>query len=91
MPEFKNLWLFDKNKLSILYVLLNCKEEENFCGCDLVEKLDIPKNLLSYHIKQLREAGLIGEKKCGRNKNYFIEDKSRIFIEEILLVSCKEF
>lgn len=32
--------------------------------------LDIPKNLVSYHLKTLRENGYVLEKPAGRNKNY---------------------
>jgi ArsR family transcriptional regulator len=76
--NIKNLEIFDKNRIMILHTLYTCEKKEQICGCDIVEKLDIPKNLLSYHIKVLREAGLIEEEKCGKRKIYQIpEDKHK--------------
>lgn len=76
--------LFNESKLMILKALYKCKED--VCGCDLVEKLKIPKNLLSYHIKTLRESGFIEEKKCGKMKNYQITKENLDKVEEILKV-----
>lgn len=84
VPEFKNLWLFDQNKLAILYVLINCEKQDKICGCDLVGCLDIPKNLLSYHIKILREKGYIEEEKCGRKKVLRVCEGKRELIKSAL-------
>lgn len=72
VEEIKNLWVFDRNKILILAALYKCERDSNVCGCDLTELLDIPKNLLSYHIRILREKGFITEEKCGQKKNYRI-------------------
>jgi ArsR family transcriptional regulator len=79
-----NLWVFDENKLLILEALYKCKQDKQLCGCDLTDKLDIPKNLLSYHIKILRENGYVEEEKCGQKKNYFLADNKLDKIETIL-------
>jgi len=68
----------------ILKALYNCKN--NVCGCDLAKKLDIPKNLVSYHIRILRELSVIEEAKCGKNKIYQIKTEFSNKIEEILKV-----
>ena len=36
------------------------------CSCDLLPVLELAPSRLSYHIKELREAGLITEQKRGR-------------------------
>lgn len=61
--------LLNPNKLRILHAVYRCSEM-NLCACDLVEKLDIPKSLLSYHIKSLRNVGFIEEVRCGRFRQY---------------------
>lgn len=78
----KYLWLFNENKLLILKSLYKCKN--NVCGCDLVDTLDIPKNLLSYHMKILREKGFIIEVKCGNKKNYTINPKEEKLVKKAL-------
>ena len=40
------------------------------CVCDLQKHLPIPANLLSYHLKVLREAGLIVSSRRGRWIDY---------------------
>jgi ArsR family transcriptional regulator len=80
--EIKNLEIFDQNRIRILYTLYNCKKD--ICGCDLVERLDIPKNLLSYHMKILRENGFVVEQKCGKRKIYKINQEKAGLVEKAL-------
>jgi len=78
----KYLFVFDKNKLLILKALYNCRQD--VCGCDLVDKLKIPKNLVSYHMRILREKGLIRETKCGNRKVYKLYTSKLGDIQKIL-------
>jgi len=81
---FKNLWLFDKQKLLILKNLESCKN--SYAGCDLVEILNIKKSLLSYHLKILEDRGLIRSKKAGRKKLYQLNPTQRKFVKQVLEV-----
>lgn len=76
------IFLFNENKLRILKELYLCESAN--CGCDLVEKLGISKDLLSYHIRTLRERGYIEEVKCGRRKNYVIGQEKLGLVGDIL-------
>lgn len=38
----------------------------SLCSCDILPVLDMAPSRLSYHMKELREAGLIAEQKQGR-------------------------
>jgi len=78
------LKIIDEHKLLILKVLYNCNGSDNLCGSDLCEKLDIPKNLLSYHIKLLISANLIVEKKVGRKKYYFVQENKKLQVKSLL-------
>lgn len=73
--------IFTPNRVKILVQLSECDKE--VCGCDLIKKISIPKNLLSYHIAYLRNAGLIEEKKCGQKKNYHLTDKGLTVVAQI--------
>jgi ArsR family transcriptional regulator len=56
----------DASRLEILEIL----SPEIRCNCHLQEVLDLAPNLLSYHLKVLREAGLIEGTKRGRWVDY---------------------
>ncbi len=65
--------LADPNRLDILDLL----SPEIRCNCHLQEQLDLAPNLLSYHLKVLREAGLIEGKRRGKWIDYAITDDAR--------------
>ncbi|HOX41511.1 MAG TPA: winged helix-turn-helix domain-containing protein [bacterium] len=74
--------IFNSTKLLILKELSECTDK--ICGCDLIEKLAIPKNLLSYHIRTLRENGFIEEARCGQRKTYRIPENKSSKVRQIL-------
>jgi ArsR family transcriptional regulator len=44
--------------------------EEQLCTCHLVDELAGKQPLVSYHLKALREAGLVETERCGRFTYY---------------------
>ena len=62
--------LSDPIRLSILD-RLSCDQR---CVCELQEDLDIAPNLLSYHLRILREAGLVESTRRGRWVDYWLSD-----------------
>lgn len=48
-------FLSDRNRLRILSVLTRAET----CVCDLIDELDLPQPLVSYHLGKLRRAGLV--------------------------------
>ena len=62
--------LSDPIRLSILDQL----NRNQRCVCDLQEALDIAPNLLSYHLRILREAGLVDSNRRGRWVDYRLAD-----------------
>jgi ArsR family transcriptional regulator len=54
----------DETRLRILYLLINSNSE--LCVCELTDALEIPQYNVSRHLKILRNAGLIEERKEGR-------------------------
>lgn len=44
------------------------------CVCELQEQIPVAANLLSYHLKVLREAGLVTAAKRGRWVDYTLAD-----------------
>ena len=58
--------LGDPTRLRILAVLADAKR----CVCEIQEAVDVPGNLLSHHLRVLREAGLIEGERRGRWIDY---------------------
>jgi ArsR family transcriptional regulator len=70
VSDFLNL-IADEGRLKIL-ILLNKK---SYCVCDLVEILNLPQNLISYHLKILKDFGLLTFKPKGRKNFYELNQK----------------
>lgn len=60
--------LSDKNRLGILCFL---KDGEK-CVCEIFEHLDLRQNLVSHHLKVLRETKLIDFRREGVKKKYYL-------------------
>jgi ArsR family transcriptional regulator len=61
--------LGDPTRLQILHVLA----EGGRCVCEIQPALDVPPNLLSHHLKVLREAGLVVAERSGRRIHYELD------------------
>lgn len=61
--------LSDEKRLRIL-ALLRAGEH---CVCELTEALDLPQSLLSFHLRTLREAGLVLDRRAGRWVHYSLD------------------
>ena len=62
--------LGDPTRLRILAQL----EDGERCVCDLLEEIGVAANLLSYHLRILREAGLVTATRRGRWMDYRLDD-----------------
>ena len=58
--------LGDPIRLRILGALVDGKR----CVCELLEAIEVAPNLLSYHLRVLREAGLVEQSRRGRWLDY---------------------
>ncbi len=62
---------------------------ENVCGsglcnCELMAELDLIQSRVSYHMKELTDAGLVTEEPRGKWKLYSINTKTlRLFIQQL--------
>jgi ArsR family transcriptional regulator len=61
--------LSDEKRLRILEGLRDGEE----CVCDLTEALDVGQSLLSFHLKKLKEAGLVRHRRQGRWSYYSLD------------------
>ncbi len=72
--------LSDPIRLSILDRL----NREQRCVCELQEALDIAPNLLSYHLRVLREAGLVASTRRGRWVDYRLSEDAASMVAAAL-------
>ena len=61
----------EENRLKILCIL---KDGEK-CVCDIWQCLKLPQNLVSHHLKVLKDFGLISSKKVGLKVFYKLNQK----------------
>ena len=61
----------DETRLKIIYLL----QKNNLCVCEIVEFLALPQNLVSHHLKVLREEGIVTFEKNSLRVTYFLDKK----------------
>jgi ArsR family transcriptional regulator len=74
--------LGDETRLRILYLLI--KADSDLCVCELTDALEIPQYNISKHLKTLRHAGLIAERKEGRWVYFGIVEDDDSFTKTLL-------
>lgn len=58
----------------VRYQVLTTLARGTECVCDLQQRVPVPMNLLSYHLRVLREAGLVTCTPRGRRREYQLAD-----------------
>lgn len=68
--------LADPNRLRILDMLM----QGDSCNCELNENLGLPANLLSHHLRVLREAGLVNSRRDAMDGRwiYYSVDRAAV-------------
>jgi ArsR family transcriptional regulator len=61
----------------VRWTVLSLLAEQPRCVCNLQEHVDVAGNLLSYHLKVLREAGLVTASRRRRWVDYALVDGAR--------------
>lgn len=54
------------------------------CVCDLTDALETGQSRLSYHLKVLKDAGLVADRREGRWAYYTLERDALLEVEELL-------
>lgn len=58
--------------------------EQEMCVCDLCDRLDVTQSKLSFHLKTLREAGLVRSRQQGRWIYYRLNLSRLVELEQYL-------
>jgi ArsR family transcriptional regulator len=87
--------LSDPIRYQIMMILIHgdakcCKatgeddQHVGLCNCEIMARLDLIQSRVSYHMKELVEAGLVIEEPRGKWKHYFINAKTiRAYVEQL--------
>ncbi|PYO88444.1 MAG: transcriptional regulator [Gemmatimonadetes bacterium] len=80
-------WFFAASDITRLYILELLSQRER-CVTELHEILGAPQSSVSFHLKVLKAAGLVGVHRDGRRKYYGLEgDTLKHMIAFALIVS----
>ncbi len=72
--------LSDEARLQIIDILLDGEH----CVCDLMGHIDAAQSRLSYHLKVLKDAGLVTDRREGRWSYYTLQRDAFLEAEELL-------
>jgi ArsR family transcriptional regulator len=72
--------LGDETRLKII----DCISEGELCVCDLTDVLESKQSLLSFHLKTLKEAGIVNDRRDGRWVYYSLNPDALAFLEQFL-------
>jgi len=75
--------LAQETRLKIISILVN-EGESGLCPCHLVEDLDISNANLSFHLKELENAGLVSKKRAGKYNHYRVNNELLNNLSDIL-------
>ena len=70
----------DANRLRILA----CLKKGEVCVCDFTDVLNISQPAVSQHLRKLKEAGIITERKVGTWKHYRIQENQTLLMQSVL-------
>ena len=85
-PVFKALC--DDTRLRVVELLADGER----CVCDLQAELDIAQPLLSFHLRVLRDAGLVSDRRAGRWSYYSLRPDAFGAVEQLVAAArrCAE-
>jgi ArsR family transcriptional regulator len=72
--------LSDDTRLEIVRLLRNGEK----CVCDLTEALDAAQSRLSFHLKTLKDAQLVTDRKAGRWVYYTLNEATLVLAEKAI-------
>lgn len=84
MDRFINIFksLSDKTRIRILHILLRVEKE--LCICEIMDTLQMAQYNVSKHMKELKIAGLVKERKEGRFVFYSLVQQKDKFYKYII-------
>lgn len=72
--------LADENRLKIIKLLSG---KRALCVCEIEKGLNLSQNLVSHHLSILKQANIVENCRCGKNRYYSINNKT---MEELVKI-----
>ncbi|MCX6013490.1 MAG: metalloregulator ArsR/SmtB family transcription factor [Chloroflexi bacterium] len=76
----------EESRLKLLCILRQGKH----CVCELMEHVDLSQSLISHHLKDLKGAGIVADKKQGLRVYYSLTDKGKHITDLLFSIPKKE-
>jgi ArsR family transcriptional regulator len=76
----------EENRLRILCIIRQGKH----CVCEIMEHVDLSQSLISHHLKDLKDAGIVTDEKQGLRVYYSLTDKGKYITNLIFSIPKKE-
>jgi ArsR family transcriptional regulator, arsenate/arsenite/antimonite-responsive transcriptional repressor len=86
LPEVLFRALSDPTRLRCLALL---QQEEELCVCELVHALDLPQPRISRHLAQLRDCGLVLDRRRGQWVFYRLRNDLPQWVQAVLLAALE--
>lgn len=67
----------EESRLKILCIL----KQDKHCVCEIMEHLKLSQSLISHHLKDLKDAGIIQDEKRGLYVYYFLTPRGKKIIQ----------
>jgi ArsR family transcriptional regulator len=80
--------LADRHRLRILNMLVRAGGEP-ICVCEFTAELELPQQNISYHLKQLIDAGVIVRERRGRYSYYTLAGGALDHVAELVAVPAR--
>ena len=71
-----------------VFRLLVAQGSDGMCAGDLSAELEIPKNTMSFHLKELQNAGMISAERNGRSITYRLQEEGIRGLMQFLTEDC---
>jgi len=65
--------ILEESRLRLLCIL----QEGEHCVCEMLDHVDMSQSLVSHHLKDLKDAGLVSDQKRGLRKYYSLTDQGK--------------
>ncbi len=76
----------EESRLKLLCIL----RKGEHCVCELMEQVDLSQSLISHHLKDLKDAGVVMDDKRGLKVYYSLTDKGKHITNLLFSIPQKE-
>jgi ArsR family transcriptional regulator len=76
----------EESRLKLLCIL----RRGQHCVCELMEHVNLSQSLISHHLKDLKDAGIVTDEKQGLRVYYSLTDKGKDITDVIFSIPKKE-